>query len=194
MLWYCFWMLCDSLELINNWLTFAYVNMHLPVQEITEGLTGLRIPVGNVCGARSRCWLNSYPGGVLRFIFSMKQVQQLYPECIWCLILYQVRFHLSKSSLFLWKGEECLMHPLPSIKVAPFTHNLHSECAHHLCCLLLLLLWPVIQMRSVTRSLVAKQNVLLPDLSRGKSTYFLVSKAACSYSLHILIAKWVIYM
>lgn len=110
--------------------------------------------------------------------------------------LYYIRyvFTSANQAFFLWKGEECLMHPLPSIKRAPFTHNLHSECAHHLCCLLLPLLLPVIQMRSVTRSLVAKQNVLLPDLPWGKSTYFLVSKTACSCSLHILIAKWVIYM
>lgn len=104
MLWYCFWMLHGSLEVINNCLSFAYVNMHSTCSGDVRG-TGWSeaVPVGNVCSARSCWWLNSYPDAVLGFRFSVKQVQQLHPECIWCLTLHQVPFHLSKSSLFFMK-------------------------------------------------------------------------------------------
>lgn len=36
-------MLHGSLQVINNGLAFAYVNMHSPAQEITEGLADLKM-------------------------------------------------------------------------------------------------------------------------------------------------------
>ena len=107
------------------------------------------VPVGNICGARSQCWLNSYPGDVLRFRSSKKEAQVI-QSVFGALHFIRYLFTSANQDFFLKRGRVPYAPPA-FYNTGTFTHSLHSECAPHLCWLLLLLLLSVIQMTSVTR-------------------------------------------
>lgn len=126
MLWYWFWMLHNSLVVINNVLAFAYVNMHFLVQKVMEGPADRRMFWWNVGAARLQCWFSSHPDCVLQVYpgsgptagcATIISRVYLLPYTIWCTFSpWQIRpWFFCFLILFFYKGEKstfCTFHLL----------------------------------------------------------------------------------
>lgn len=127
MLWYWFWMLHNSLVVINNGL--AYVNLHFLVQKVMEGPGDRRMFWWNVGAARLQCWFISHPDCVLQVCpgsgptagcATIISRVYLLPYTIWCTFSpWQIRpwfFFNLILFYFLQRGEEYFLHFPPSVK------------------------------------------------------------------------------